>query len=90
MLFGGSGLTAPYPASFDEAAPRILDLRAADLDAATLYVLSPSMCDVVIAAAQTFTVDDLALLDEDDLPGPTGLLMLPHPDSGPGGQRQPR
>ena len=79
LLFGGSGLTAPYPASFDEGARRILDLRAADLDAATLYVLSPSMCDVVIAAAQTLTVDDLALLDEDDLPGPTGLLMLPHP-----------
>jgi hypothetical protein len=47
LLFGGLGLTAPYPASFDEGARRILDLRAADLDAATLYVLSPSMCDVV-------------------------------------------
>ena len=33
LLFGGSGLTAPYPASVDDAARRILDLCAADLDA---------------------------------------------------------
>jgi hypothetical protein len=79
LLFGGSGLTAPYPDRFDDAARRLLDMRAADLEAATLYVLSPSMCDVVIAAAQTLTVDDLALLDADDLPNPTGLLVLPHP-----------
>jgi hypothetical protein len=37
------------------------------------------MCDVVVAAAQTLTVDDLALLDPDDLPSPTGLVLLPHP-----------
>lgn len=79
LLFGGSGLTEPYPQDLDDAARRLLDLRADDLDAATLYVLSPSMCDIVIAAAQTLTVDDIAALDHDDLPSPTGLLLLPHP-----------
>lgn len=39
---------------------RTLDLRADDRAAATLDVLSP-MCDVVIAAAQTLTVDDLCV-----------------------------
>lgn len=79
LLFGGSGLTPPYPADLDEGARRMLDLRADDLDAAALYVLSPSMCDVVVAAAQTLTIDDLALLDHDDLASPTGMLLLPHP-----------
>jgi hypothetical protein len=37
------------------------------------------MCDVVIAAAQTLTREDLELLSEDDLPGLTGLVVLPHP-----------
>ena len=32
------------------------------------------MCDVTIAAAQTLTADDLALLNHDDLPSPTGML----------------
>jgi hypothetical protein len=79
LLYGGSGLTPPYPTDLDDAARRLLDLRAADLEAATLYVISPSMCDVVIAAAQTLTIDDLALLNDDDLPSPTGMLLLPHP-----------
>lgn len=46
---------------------------------AQLYVLSPHMCDVVIAAAQTLTIEDLKLLTNEDLPSPTGLLVLPHP-----------
>lgn len=37
------------------------------------------MCDVVIAAAQSLTVEDLQLLAEEDLPSPTGLLVLPCP-----------
>jgi hypothetical protein len=78
-LLGGSGLAPPFPTDVGEAARGVLDRRAADLDAATLYVLSPPMCDVVIAAAQTLSLDDLALLDEDDPPSPTGMLMLPHP-----------
>jgi hypothetical protein len=79
FLFGGSGLSEPYPRDLGEAARRVLDLRANDLDTATLYVLSPSMCDIVIAAAQTLTVDDITALDHDDLPSPTGLVLLPHP-----------
>jgi hypothetical protein len=79
LLYGASGLRAPYPADVDEAARRMLDCRADDLDAATLYVLSPSMCDVVTAAALTLTLDDTAMLDSEDLPSPTGLIMLPHP-----------
>ena len=46
LLYGGSGLLAPWPDTFDDAARRILDRRADDLETATLYVLSPSMCDV--------------------------------------------
>jgi hypothetical protein len=40
---------------------------------APLYVLSPSMCDVMVAAARTLTLPDLTLLDEVDLPLPRGL-----------------
>lgn len=79
LFYGGSGLSEPYPTDLDDATRRLLDLRASDLETATLYVISPSMCDVAIAAAQTLTVDDLALLDHDDLPSPTGMLLLPHP-----------
>lgn len=79
LFYGGSGLSEPYPTDLNDATRRLLDLRAADLETATLYVISPSMCDVAIAAAQTLTVDDLALLDHDDLPSPTGMLLLPHP-----------
>ena len=37
------------------------------------------MCDVVIAAANSLTVEDLQLIDQDDLPSPTGLVVLPSP-----------
>jgi hypothetical protein len=37
------------------------------------------MCDVVIAAAQSLTADGLELLDEDDLPSMSGLVVLPYP-----------
>lgn len=33
----------------------------------------------MIAAAQTLTCEDLELLDEEDLPSPTGLVVLPYP-----------
>lgn len=79
LLLGGSGVAPPYPADLGEAAQAILERRADDLDAATLYVVSPSMCDVIIAAAQTLTLDDLSLLTSDDLPSPSGLVMLPFP-----------
>lgn len=79
LLFGGSGLSQPYPSRLEDAARAVLRRRADDLDAATLYVLAPSMCDVVIAAAQTLSLDDLGLIDPDDLPSPTGMLLLPFP-----------
>jgi hypothetical protein len=37
------------------------------------------MCDVIVAAAQALEPDDLELLGEEDLPAPSGLLVLPHP-----------
>jgi len=46
---------------------------------ARLVVVTPPMCDVVIAAAQSLTVEDLKLVDEEDLSSPTGLLVLPYP-----------
>ena len=79
ILLGGSRVSQPYPAELGDAARALLDRRADDLDAATLYVMSPSMSEVVIAAAQTLMLDDLALLSPDDLPSPTGLIMLPFP-----------
>lgn len=49
------------------------------LSEATLYVLSPHMADVVTAAAMTLTLKDLQLMHEENLPAPTGLVVLPHP-----------
>jgi hypothetical protein len=34
--------------------------------------------DVVLAAAQTLTFEDLELVDADDLPSPTGIVLLPY------------
>jgi hypothetical protein len=48
------------------------------LAAADLYVLTPQMLDVVIAAAQSLTFADLSLL-RDDLPSPSGVVILPLP-----------
>lgn len=78
-LMGGMGFAPPYPPDWDGLVGLILDDEAAGLAATQLYVLSPSMCDVVLAAAQTLTLEDLSLLSQDDLPSPTGLLVLPHP-----------
>jgi hypothetical protein len=49
------------------------------LAAADLYVLTPQMCDVVVAAALSLTVHDLELMDADDLAGRSGLVVLPYP-----------
>jgi hypothetical protein len=37
------------------------------------------MCDVATAAALTLNREDLQQLGEEDLPSPTGLVILPHP-----------
>jgi hypothetical protein len=79
VLFGGMGYRPPFPTDWAEATERVLADEARYLVEADLYILSPQMCDVVIAAAQTLTLDDLELLDDDDLPGRAGLVMLPHP-----------
>jgi hypothetical protein len=79
MLFGGLGYPPPYPAGWDEAAELLTGDEARYLAGADLYVITPQMCDVVVAAAQSLAAEDLQLLDEDDLPSPTGLLVLPHP-----------
>lgn len=79
MLLGGMGLAPPYPRDWHDAAGLVLGDEVEALRAAQLYVLSPQMCDVVLAAAQTLTFDDLELVDEDDLPSPTGMVVLPHP-----------
>ncbi|WP_030453278.1 hypothetical protein [Herbidospora cretacea] len=79
LLFGGMGYRPPYPTDVRSAAEMVLADEARYLAEAELYVISPQMCDVVIAAAQTLTLQDLELLDEQDLPSLTGLVVLPHP-----------
>lgn len=77
LVLGGMALAPPYPHDWYAAARLVLDDEAAALAGAPLYVLSPQMCDVVVAAAQTLTFEDLELVDLDDLPTPTGVLVLP-------------
>lgn len=79
LLLGGLGYRPPYPPGWDEITEMLLADEASDLAAASLYILTPQMCDVTVAAAQTLTPEDLALLAEDDLPSPTGLVVLPQP-----------
>ncbi|MBW0095334.1 hypothetical protein I4I73_04885 [Pseudonocardia sp. KRD-184] len=79
MLLGGMALAPPYPRDWHDAAGLVLADEVEALRTAQLYVMSPQMCDVVLAAAQTLTFDDLELVDEDDLPSPTGMVVLPHP-----------
>jgi len=79
VLFGGMGYQPPYPADWQAAADLVVGDEARYLSEADLYILTPQMCDVVIAAAQSLTVADLDLLSEDDLPSMTGLVVLPHP-----------
>ena len=68
LLFATMGYPPPYPDGWDQAAAIMLADEARYLADADLYVLTPQMLDVVIAAAQSLTFADLALLREDDLP----------------------
>lgn len=79
LLYGGMGYLPPYPADWEAGADMVVGDEARYLAAADLYVLAPQMCDVVIAAAQALSREDLELASEDDLPGLTGLVVLPHP-----------
>lgn len=78
LVLGGMSLAPPYPHDWYTAARLVLDDEVETLTVAPLYVLSPQMCDVVIAAAQTLTIEDLELVDVEDLPSPAGVLVLPH------------
>lgn len=80
LLFTGMGYPESWrPGNWMEAAEQVLTDEAQNLAGADLYILSSQMCDVVIAAAQTLTWDDLSMLTEADLPSPSGLVVLPHP-----------
>jgi hypothetical protein len=79
LVFATMGYPPPYPDSWDQASAMMLADEARYLAAADLYVLTPQMLDVVAAAAQSLTFADLALLREDDLPSPSGVVVLPRP-----------
>ncbi|MEV0066118.1 hypothetical protein [Amycolatopsis sp. NPDC050768] len=80
LLLAGLGYDPrERPTGWDAVAEQVLVDEARFLEQSQLYVLSPQMCDVVIAAAQSLTLDDLGLLALEDLPSPTGLVLLPHP-----------
>jgi hypothetical protein len=79
LFFASMGYAPPYPDTWSQASEVILADEARYLSQADLYVLTPQMLAVVAAAAQTLSYGDLSLLREDDLPGPTGLLVLPQP-----------
>lgn len=80
LLLTGLGYPKEWkPTDWSEVTERSITDEARYLAEADLYVISPQMADVVTAAAQSLTIDDLTLMTEDDLPSPTGLLVLPHP-----------
>ena len=79
LVFAGMGYKPPFPSDPQSAADLILTDEARYLASADLFILTPEMCDVVMAAAASLTVEDLELLDPDDLPSRTGLVVLPHP-----------
>lgn len=78
LLYGGLGFRWPYPRSVMDAADVLLSDAVQQLAAAQLYILTPQMCDVVMAAAQALTLEDLELMNEEDLDSPSGLIVLPH------------
>jgi hypothetical protein len=58
-VFGGMGYQPPYTGDLTRAAQMVVADEARYLGGADLYVLTPQMCDVVVAAAQTLGVQDL-------------------------------
>jgi hypothetical protein len=79
LFFATMGYPPPYPATWRQASAMVLNDEARYLSQAQLYVLTPQMLAVVAAAAHTLSYQDLALLRDDDLPSPAGLLVLPLP-----------
>lgn len=78
-LLGGLGYQPPFPPDTRAVADLLLIDEADHLAQADLYVLTPEMCDVAVAAALTLTLKDLELLGPDDLPSLNGLVVLPYP-----------
>jgi len=79
LEFAAMGDLPPYPSDWEEAATMVLADEERCLAQADLYVLTPQMLDVVIAAAQTLDLTDLSLLTQADLPTPAGVVVLPRP-----------
>jgi hypothetical protein len=79
LLLASMGYAPPYPGDWQELADRILTNEAAVLAAADLYIMTPQMLDVTIAAARSLSRGDLALIGIDDPPTPSGVLILPRP-----------
>ncbi|MFD7161227.1 hypothetical protein ACFV9C_42045 [Kribbella sp. NPDC059898] len=80
LLTTGLGYTEDWrPNDWVEVADTVLGDLTETMTAADLYVLSPAMRDVVVAAALSLTIDDIALLTQEDLPALKGLLVLPEP-----------
>lgn len=77
MHYEAAGIPSPPPVTAREAIGTVLQARADHLREAPIFLLSEEMLDVVIAAAKSLSPDDLASLTEEDLPQPTGFLMLP-------------
>jgi hypothetical protein len=78
MLLGPIGYPPPYTGTITDYAEQVTRDAAAATAAASLFVVSPTMHDVVVAAALTLSIDDLNKVDEKDPPTPTGLVVLPH------------
>jgi hypothetical protein len=78
-VFGGMGIEPPYE-DVSRIASDLLDDEADTLATGELFVVSPSMQRVTVAAAQTLTALDVATLRaEDDMPAPAGVLVLSEP-----------
>jgi len=78
-VLGGMGVEPPYD-DVSRIARDLLDEDADTLDTGELFVVSPSMQRVTVAAAQTLTALDVATLRaEDDMPALVGVLVLSEP-----------
>jgi hypothetical protein len=81
MMLGPIGYPPPYTGTITDYAEQLTRDCAPATAAASLFVVSPTMHDVVVAAALTLSIDDLNRVDEADPPTPptpAGLVVLPH------------
>ena len=78
VLLGPIGYPPPHTGTVTDYAQQLTRDTAAATAAASLFVVSPTMHDVVVAAALTLSINDLMHVDETDPPTPAGLVVLPH------------